>query len=234
VLAAGVGSRLKPLTDTTPKCLVDICGRPILEIWLRQLLANGIDEVLINTHHHASLVETFLDKLRVSSKFESLRIVTSNEQVLLGSAGTLVQNLDFVGDDDNVFVCNADTLTDFPVSKLIQVHENSGLAATIGYFVSEAPSEVGILELDERGVLVNFFEKPQVPRGNLANAGVYVFSTAALCKLSTSRPLDIAYDLLPALLGRAQGHSLAGYVLQDVGSPATLELARAIWAQKLC
>ena len=94
LLAAGVGSRLKPLTDTTPKCLVPIKGEPLLQIWLELLRKQGITEVLINIHAQAEAVRRFL-----AGRFSALEIKLVEEYHLLGSAGTLAANRDWIGGD---------------------------------------------------------------------------------------------------------------------------------------
>ena len=91
ILAAGKGSRLKPLTDHNPKCLLSIGGRPLLQYWLEACKLHGIQEVLINLHHHAEKVVKF-----IQSKNWPIKIRLSYETQLLGSGGTLVANKNFV------------------------------------------------------------------------------------------------------------------------------------------
>ena len=88
ILCAGIGSRLRPLTNNIPKCLVKISGKPLLEIWLTELERIGVEEVLINTHHLADQVIQFLENW----KSKNLKVFTTFEEVLLGTAGTLIFN----------------------------------------------------------------------------------------------------------------------------------------------
>lgn len=92
LLAAGVGSRLRPLTDHTPKCLVPVGGRPLLAIWFDALVRHGVTEVLLNTHHLADRVGEFV----ATHTPRGLRVTLFHEPVLLGSAGTVKANRDFV------------------------------------------------------------------------------------------------------------------------------------------
>jgi mannose-1-phosphate guanylyltransferase len=117
LLAAGVGSRLRPITDTIPKCMVPVDGRPMLDIWLDALDRAGIDEVLVNLHHLPDVVRRHLND-RVGRP--SVR--TFFEPVLLGSAGTLKANQAWVGADEMFLACNADNLTDFDLRSLIEAH----------------------------------------------------------------------------------------------------------------
>src|ERR1039457_6929466 len=108
ILAGGLGTRLRPLTDTVPKCLVEVCGKPILEWWLDLLSRNGVTEFLINTYHLPELVEAFVAK---KSQEYSLIPTIFREQELLGSLGTLVANRAYFQNEQDFLVVYADVLT---------------------------------------------------------------------------------------------------------------------------
>ena len=114
VLAAGLGTRLRPLTDHVPKCLVPVGGRPLLDLWLDGLSESGVDDVLVNVHHMADRVRAHLAGRRGTP-----RVRVSHEPTLLGSAGTLVANREFVGSDEVFLAVNGDNLTDFDVRGLV-------------------------------------------------------------------------------------------------------------------
>src|ERR1035438_711872 len=105
LLAAGNGTRLRPLTDTIPKCMVPIQGMPLLGIWLEWCRHNGIDEVLINVHAHPDAVAAYL-----GGEF-GVKVTISEEKELLGSAGTLLANREFVEGEEEFAVLYADVLT---------------------------------------------------------------------------------------------------------------------------
>jgi mannose-1-phosphate guanylyltransferase len=90
ILAAGLGTRLRPITSATPKCLVPINGVPLLELWLRDCERAGVEAVLVNTHHLAERVEEFVAARR------GIPVTLAYEPTLLGSAGTIAANWDFV------------------------------------------------------------------------------------------------------------------------------------------
>ena len=117
LLAGGLGTRLRPLTDTTPKCLVEIGGRTLLDLWLDALAKVGVDEVLVNTHHLAERVEA-----HVAQRQDVPVVRLSHEPTLLGSAGTLMANKDFVAGEPMFLVINADNLTDFDLGRLVEAH----------------------------------------------------------------------------------------------------------------
>src|SRR6516225_819460 len=108
LLAAGIGSRLRPVTDTIPKCMVPIDGQPLLDIWLDAFRQAGVTEVLINLHHLPDIVRAHV---RERAGGPEVRLVF--EPDLLGSAGTLVANREWVQEEEVFLACNADCLTDF-------------------------------------------------------------------------------------------------------------------------
>src|SRR5689334_581337 len=117
LLAAGVGSRLRPITDSTPKCMLPVHGRPLLDIWLDAFEEAGVDEVLINIHHLANAVLRHLGRRQGPPAVRPFL-----EPELLGSAGTLAANRHWVETEDVFPVCNADNLTDFDLRLLVDFH----------------------------------------------------------------------------------------------------------------
>jgi mannose-1-phosphate guanylyltransferase len=226
LLAAGLGTRLRPLTDTTPKCMLPIDGRPMLEIWLDSLQKAGADEVLLNLHHLPDVVTGYLEGRRGGPK-----VTTVFEPELLGSAGTLMANREWAEDEDFFLVCYADNLTDFDLSSLVAAHRAHAPAATWALFRTEYPTACGIVELDSDNNIVGFVEKPAQPVSNLANAGLYAFDAAVLSELSGPPPQDIGFNLLPRLVGRSKGLLVDGY-FRDVGTPGSYARAQEDWAAK--
>jgi mannose-1-phosphate guanylyltransferase len=224
LLAAGLGTRLRPITDTTPKCLVEIGDRPMLDIWLDALAKAGVHEVLVNTHHLAAQVEA-----HVARRSTPPVVRLSHEPVLLGSAGTLLANRDFVADDDMFLVVNADNLTDFDLGVLIDAHRAGASIATLSVFRAPRPSDCGIVEVASDGCVVGFVEKPADPPSDLANAGMYAFHPKVLDEIPDPSPRDIGFDLLPRLVGRARAVALSDCYFLDIGTRAALEHARDEW-----
>ena len=223
LLAAGLGTRLRPITDSTPKCLLPIDGRPLLDIWLDALVRAGVTEVLLNAHHLADQVEAHV-AARIGAP--AVRLVIEPE--LLGSAGTLRANRDFVVDEDMFLAVNADNLTDFDLSVLIDVHRSCGAVATLSLFRAPDPTQVGVVEVNA-DLVVGFEEKPAHPRGDLANAGMYAFAPAVIEEITGPDPRDIGFDLLPKLIGRARAVALNGSYFIDIGTSEALRRARDDW-----
>ena len=224
LLAAGLGTRLSPLTDATPKCLVQVAGRALLDIWLDALAAVGVDEVLVNTHHLSGQVEAHV-ALRDDVP---PRVRTVHEPELLGSAGTLWANRRLLDHDEMFLAVNADNLTDFDLRDLVDAHRAGGAMATIAVFRTPRPAQCGIVEVVD-GLVSGFEEKPSNPRSNLANAGMYAFHPDVLALIEGPPPCDIGYHLLPKLVGRARAVDVGDAYLADIGTTEALESARHDW-----
>ena len=224
LLAAGTGTRLRPITDTIPKCLVTIGDRTLLDIWLDAFARAGVTEVLINLHHLPDAVRAHVAGR--AGQRPDIRLVFEPE--LLGSAGTLAANLDWVAGEEFFLACNADNLTDFQLQDLISAHRTGGAVATLTAFHSENPSAGGVLEVDETGRMIGFTEKPAQPTSDLVNAGMYALSPAVLDEIPQEPPVDIGYHLLPALVGLAQVVPVEGY-FRDIGTPEAYRLAGREW-----
>ena len=223
LLAAGVGSRLRPITDITPKCMLDIGGRPLLDTWLDALDRAGVDEVLVNLHHLPDIVRSHL------AAHEGLPAVrTVYEPELLGSAGTMAANRQWVEGEEMFLACNADNLTDFDLRSLVDAHLRHGTIATLTVFHSPNPSAGGVVELDGDGRVTGFVEKPSQPVSDLVNAGMYAFHPSLLDEITGAPPKDIGYDLLPRLVGRARAVLVEGY-FRDIGTPDAYRRACEEW-----
>lgn len=226
LLAAGLGTRLRPITDTVPKCMIRIGDRPLLDIWLDALHGAGVDEVLVNLHHLAPVVRAHL-----ASRSGAPTVHLVEEPRLLGSAGTLLANRRFVDGEEMFLAINADNLTDFDPQILIDAHRAGGAVATLALFRAARPSECGIAEVRD-GRIVGFVEKPAEPVGDLANAGMYAFAPDVLDLIDPTPPTDIGFHLLPQLVGRARGVDIGHSYFLDIGTPAALERARSEWTAR--
>jgi D-glycero-alpha-D-manno-heptose-7-phosphate kinase len=215
LLAAGVGRRLRPITNSTPKCMLVIDDRPLLDIWLDAFDRAGVDEVLVNLHHLPHAVRRHLAARTVPPA-----VRTFFEPELLGSAGTLIANRRWVEREELFLACYADNLTDFDLRSLVEAHRGHGRIATLTVFHSENPSAGGVVELDAAGKVIGFVEKPSEPVSDLTNAGMYAFHPCVLDEINGTPPKDIGYDLLPRLVSRAQAVLVEGY-FRDVGTAIT-------------
>ncbi len=212
MLAAGLGTRLRPLTDQIPKCLIPIGGRPLMSYWLDLLVAHGVERVVINSHHLHEQMVTYVQSLDLP-----IRITLTYEPTLLGSAGTLRANRRFTDGEDDFLVVYADNLTNVNLSELFQQHRRSAKIATLALFRTAQPSRCGIVSLDSEGTVVEFHEKPTHPTSNLAFGGLMVASPAFLNFIPDRVPCDLGKDVLPLVLGQIAGWEVPGY-LRDLGT----------------
>lgn len=223
LLAAGLGTRLGSLTDIWPKCLMPVRGRPLLEYWLDDLRAIGINDVLINTHHHSEIVTEFLARPKFGAG-----LVAVFEPELLGTAGTLRRNAAF-SEGAEVFVAHADNWCRCDLSKFAQFHSchrPPETDMTMMTFATDAPQNCGIVETDTRGVVIGFHEKVAQPPGNLANAAVYILEPKVLDWLLDNPDVgDFSTGVLPAFMGRIATWMNSGYH-RDIGTLSELRKAQ--------
>ncbi len=226
LLAAGLGTRLRPLTDTTPKCLIPICGKPLMEWWLELFSAHGVNEVLASTHYLPEQVLAFIHAY--NSKGTGLRLCEFYEATLLGSGGTIAANRDFAKDEESFLICYADNLTDIDLSELREFHKTHDGILTMALFRTENPEQCGIAALGDGGKIKEFIEKPAAPKSNLANAGIYIARGGLFDYLPKSGFCDFGKDVLPKLAGNMYGFEITDF-LMDIGTPERLYKARNMW-----
>lgn len=224
LLAAGLGTRLRPLTNRTPKCMVPIHGKPLLGYWLDMLLGNGaVEQVLINLHYLPDVVRQYVAD---SPWKEHTHLVY--EENLLGTGGTVLRSRDFV-DSQAFMVGHADNLTRFNPSLFMAAHATrpAGVDITMMTFDTDAPQTCGIVELDARGLVQAFHEKQPNPPGCRANAAVYIFEPSVVDFIASlgQEVCDISTEVLPHFLGRMQTFHNTDYH-RDIGTPESLELAQ--------
>lgn len=196
ILAAGAGTRLRPLTDTVPKPMLPIAGEPLLSHTLRWLHAAGISEVAMNLHHLPHVVRAGLGD---GSRWD-VRIRYAEEPELRGTAGALLPFADFF--DESFVVIYGDLLLNLDLTTLIAFHRARASSLTIALKITDQPESQGMLELGDHGRVLRFVEKPRVWPADQrwANAGVYVVEPTVLRLIPTDRPSDWGHDIIPQLL----------------------------------
>jgi D,D-heptose 1,7-bisphosphate phosphatase len=224
LLAGGLGTRLRPVTDTIPKCLVPIAGRSLLDYWIERLTEAGITEARINTHAHAEQVREYIGSVNAEGR---VRLAESHEPELLGSAGTIAANADLADDVEDVVIIYADNLSDIDLHPLLAFHRWHGDPMTMMLFRAPNPRACGIAELDAQDRVVSFVEKPDRPASDLANAGLYVATATAYREIAEMQAFDLGFDVLPRFVGRMRGWVWGGYH-RDIGTLDALEAARNI------
>lgn len=222
LLAGGFGTRLRPLTNKIPKCLVSICGKPLLEHWFDLIFSNSFDRALVNTHWLHEVVEAHIEISPWADRLDQIY-----EPNLLGTGGTIKANRAYFADLP-FMVAHADNLTNFDVEALWAAHlaRPDECEITMLTFRTDAPQTCGIVELDHKNRVLNFHEKVENPPGNLANAAVYVLEPSVADYIASLDPIEIDFstEILPKYMGRILAVETAGY-LRDIGSPESLAKA---------
>jgi len=152
----------------------------------------------------------------------------AEEPELLGSAGTLAENREFIAGEESVFVLYADVLTNVDLRQMFEFHQQKHLAATLGVYQVPDPSRCGIITMDENAVISDFVEKPTRPASNWAFAGVMVAGPELFDFLPAQLPADLGFDVLPQMAGGMAAYSISDYLV-DIGTMANYQHAQQSW-----
>lgn len=215
ILAAGVGSRLEPLTRNLPKPLVPIVNKPVMEHIIELLREHGVDEVVMNIHYLGHMIRDYFGD---GSRYK-VKIHYSEEERLWGTAGGVKRVASHF--DDTFLVVGGDDLADIDITKLVAFHKRNRAIATIALSLVEDPSQFGIALANERGRITRFLEKPKTEAifSNSANTGVYVFEPEILDLIPSNEVYDFGMHVFPKLLQLRKpfyGYLTASY-WSDVG-----------------
>ena len=217
ILAGGEGTRLRPLTYTTPKAMVPILGRPYLEHMLVYLRRNGVTEIALALGHHPEPIQRYFG----DGSHWGVRLDMVVEPQPLGSGGAIKQFAP--GLARPFFAVNGDVLTDFDLTSMRRQHEQTDAALSIALMEVKDPSAFGVAALDADGRIINFVEKP--PAGaapsNWANAGIWLFEPRVLDRIPAGRRSMVEMELFPELISageRVQAYRGHGFWV-DIGTP---------------
>jgi len=216
VLAAGLGDRMRPLTDYLPKPLLPIANRPVMCHILEHLARHGFTEIIANLHYRPQpVMDYFGDGSRCG-----VHLTYSHEEKLWGIAGGVRRCRDFLG-DDTFLVIGADDLTDMDLSALLGHHRRVGAIASIGLAEVEETSQFGIVVTDEEGRVQRFVEKPKGPApSKTANTQIYLFEPEVFDFIPPDQVYDFGFQVFPAMVAAGvpfYGFRLPGY-WRDIGS----------------
>lgn len=209
ILAAGKGTRVRPITNDTPKPMIPLLQKPVLESIIEHLKTCGIDEIIINTSYLSSKIENYFGNgskfgVQIAYSFEGEILEDEIVSKALGSAGGMKKIQDFSEffDDTFVVLC-ADALIDLDIQKVIASHKEKKALATIA--LKQVPvnetNKYGMVELDENSKILTFQEKPDIQDAisDLANTGIYIFEPEVFDYIPSGKEFDIGGDLLPLL-----------------------------------
>ena len=217
ILAAGVGSRLDPLTRAIPKPMMPVVNRPVIEHIVLDLKKHGFDEIMVNLHYLGDVIQQGLgDGSRLG-----ITISYAQEDKLWGDAGSVKRSQAFFG-NETFLVVGGDDISDIDLSGLMALHREKQAASTIATTVVDDPSQFGIVVTDEDGRITRFLEKPKGGDvfSNTANTGVYVFEPDVFDLIPPDTFWGFGNNVFPSLL--ASGRPLYGFATtsywKDVGN----------------
>ena len=223
LLAAGLGTRLQPITNKIPKCLVEINGRPLLDYWLDLLSNPGISEILINLHYLPDMVVEYIKNCKYTKQ-----ITIVYENTLLGTGGTLLKNRAFYGQDP-VMLIHADNLSLFDMRAFQDrfCSRDNGIDITMMTFQTDTPETCGIVELNELGAVSAFHEKVKTSPSSVANAAVYILAPVVTEFIESlgKEVVDFSTEVLPHFIGRINTFHNDIYH-RDIGTMSSLSLAQ--------
>jgi NDP-sugar pyrophosphorylase family protein len=214
LLAAGRGERLRPLTDTTPKCMLQFEGKPLLEHWMDKLHLFGVRDVVINVHHLADVIVNHFG----SGERWDVKIQYSRERELLGTSGALRQVKSLFA-DEMFLVIYADNQSTCGLHDIVDFHVRRGSVATMAACWIEDPRSCGIVGFDAQGRIERFLEKPTADQvfSHYINAGIYVLKPKIFDYIPANGVSDFSRDVFPRMLAAgALLHAFPydGYVLK--------------------
>ncbi len=218
VLVGGFGSRLRPLTLTTPKQMLPLGHRPMIEWVVGHLADHGVDEAILSLGYKPdAFIEAFPDDM-----CNGVRISYAVEPEPLDTAGAIRFAALEAGVDDTFLVVNGDVLTDLDIDALVRFHRASGAEGTIHLTPVEDPSMFGVVPTDDDGRVLAFIEKPERDEAptNRINGGTYVFEPSVLDRIAGDRPVSIEREVFPLMADEGRLYALAtdDYWL-DTGTP---------------
>jgi mannose-1-phosphate guanylyltransferase len=214
VLAGGEGTRLRPLTLTTPKPVMPLAGQPFLTFMLDWVRGHGVDEVILSCGFMSDGVRQVLGDI-----YDGMRLRYVIEDEPLGTAGPVRLARDEGLLEDRLLVLNGDVLTDMDLTAEVEQHERTGARATLALFPVEDTSSYGVVPTDEEGRVEAFIEKGSgdAPT-NRINAGAYVIERDVVDEIPAGRAVSFEREVFPALVGKGlYGYDAAGYWI-DIGT----------------
>jgi len=216
ILVGGFGTRLRPLTLSVPKPIVEFANKPSIIHQIEALVKIGVNEVVLAVNYQPELMSACMSAWE---KKLGIKITYSQETSPLGTAGPLALARDLLNDGEPFFVLNSDVICPFPFDELLKFHKKHGAEGTIVVTKVDEPSKYGVVVSNEEGKILQFVEKPKVYVGNKINAGIYIFNPPILDRIEL-RPTSIEKEIFPDMAKEGQLYSMTlnGFWM-DVGQP---------------
>lgn len=200
IMAAGIGSRLEPLTSCKPKPMVPVANLPIMQHILLLLKKYGFTDVIYNTHYQSDSITGYF----TANSLKNMHLEYIHEDKLSGTAGGVKKCEEFLNQGETFVVMSGDSLTDVNLEKLIKRHKESGATASMGLkaIPKEEVIHMGVVVTDEKGKILEFQEKPPIEeaKSNMVNTGIYIFEPELFDYIPADTFYDFAKQVFPALM----------------------------------
>ena len=223
ILAAGKGTRLRPITNSIPKCLVSVNGIAMLERWIQIIEKENLDEVIINTHYLAEQVREFIHNKYMD--LENKRIKLIHEDELLGTAGSIYLHRSWFRGFEGLII-HADNYYEGNLDYILEAHRKrpNGCLITMVTFECNDSKACGLVDVDDNKIVRDFKEKDPDAQGNIANAAIYAFSEEFIDWLDKNGEglVDMSTDVIPRLIGRIYTVP-TNHRIVDIGTPERLQ-----------
>lgn len=226
ILCGGQGTRLREVIDDRPKSMVEINGRPFLDILLDYVVRHGFSRFILCTGFKGDWI-----KKNYQNKRGGLTFVISDEDQPLGTAGA-IKNAESLIESDLFLVLNGDSLCEIDIEDFIDFHIRKGALISVAVTRMESRAEYGVIRLDKNQKVIRFGEKIPARGNGLINAGIYVFAKKILEEIPAGQKLSLEYDLFPAILYKGLYAYVTERRLLDIGTPERLELARKYFGSR--
>eukprot|EP01016_Furgasonia_blochmanni_P010362 TRINITY_DN14383_c0_g1_i4.p1 TRINITY_DN14383_c0_g1~~TRINITY_DN14383_c0_g1_i4.p1 ORF type:complete len:419 (+),score=97.76 TRINITY_DN14383_c0_g1_i4:65-1321(+) len=229
ILVGGFGTRLRPLTFSIPKPLVEFANKPIVAHQIEALVKVGVKEVILAINYQPTTMMEYIKKFEAEY---GIKITCSQETEPLGTAGPIALARDILaGDPDckQFFVFNSDIICEFPLDKMLEFHLKHGKEGTIMLTQVEEPSNYGVILAEADGKIKQFIEKPKEFISNKINAGLYLFNTSIVERIKPV-PTSIEREIFPKMAEEGQLYSmvLPGFWM-DVGQPKDFLIGQELY-----
>ncbi|KAM9276991.1 mannose-1-phosphate guanylyltransferase catalytic subunit beta isoform 1-T1 [Morus bassanus] len=232
ILVGGFGTRLRPLTLSRPKPLVEFCNKALLLHQLEALRQAGVSHVVLAVSYMSEALEA---AMREQEQRLGIRISLSHEKEPLGTAGPLALARDLLAEGgEPFFVLNSDVICEFPFAALARFHRQHGGEGSLVVTRVEEPAKYGVVVSEaDTGRICRFVEKPRVFVSNKINAGLYIFSPGILQRIQL-RPTSIEKEIFPAMAqdGQLYAMELQGFWM-DIGQPKDFLTGMCMYLQAL-
>jgi len=230
ILVGGYGTRLRPLTLTVPKPLVEFANKPCILHQVEALAKAGVDEVVFAVNYQPQQMAQALKQYETEY---GVKFTYSRETEPLGTAGPIALAANVLDDGEPFFVLNSDIICTFPFADLIRFHKAHKREGTIMVTKVEEPSKYGVVVSKENGEIARFVEKPKEYVGNRINAGIYIFNPSVLKRIEP-KPTSIEKEIFPKMAtdGELYCMDLPGFWM-DIGQPKDYLIGQSLYLNHL-